>query len=665
MITIQHLELKNFMNISAATFDFKKLVFLYGEPASGKSAVFEAISICLSDEKRSSTYGEYIKQGQDSASILMKFQILGKPAEESITIKPKGVECTLTYDGGTYKNSKAYEKLNDELNMSYISRIAFQMQYDKDIVEQSSASRLEYIKNLFNFDYEKQKDALSEMQAETRQNLDTARQDLARYEALFSESKKIEEVPTLPYTTDEVASFRDKVRVNEDEISKASEIVAKSKEAMNEKATLEKIRYSCETKLEQIESQKPTVARLEAELASHQRAKTVIRKEIEQLENDKASKQSEIEELNKKLFEIGNNLGVATATRQALENRLRKATEHGVCPICGQDTSSKDLADHFRDEIDSARAKAISFDKEYEALKAVIDEKEKSELATIVSDKLAAEHAYQKLLMLADHCETELEKTRLFTKDEAQTRATLVDTLAKLEAIPTVGEMQDLTPLVEENRELSKRISAYEMAVTEISAVTRRNKERADRLVSLNDEIAHVHERIDACEAEKQSYDEAWNILSKLLPQYRANTFCEAIRADLNDFIHTIFPSYSILVKPSKKGCDLLYTKDEKTGTWLDVKMSSGFERAVLNIAFKVTLANYYNISFFIGDEIDRASSDRDSINLFSVLLSQPQFEQIFLISHKKTLGSYLSDNFDSDEISIYEADNGQFVKGN
>ena len=665
MITIQHLELKNFMNITAATFDFKKLVFINGEPASGKSAVFEAISICLSDEKRSSTYGEYIKQGQDSASILMKFQILGKPAEESITIKSKGVECTLTYDGGTYKNSKAYEKLNDELNMSYISRIAFQMQYDKDIVEQSSASRLEYIKSLFNFDYERQKDALSEMQAETRQNLDTARQDLARYEALLNESRKIEETPVLPYSAEEVAVFRDKVRSNEDEISKASEVFAKSKKADSKKAALERIRFSCETKLEQIESQKPAVAKLEAALASHQRVKAVLRKEIEQLESNKTSKQSEINGLTNELLEIGNDHSIAVAALQVLEDRLKKATEHGVCPICGQDTSSKELADHFKNEIDSTQAKVDALEEKYDTLKKVVAEKTSNELEVITKDKQAAEHAYQKLLMLVDHCETDLEKTHLLIGDEAETRATLTETLTKLEAIPTVSETYDLPPLIEENRELSKKISAYEMAVTEIDAVTRRNKERADKIESLNDEIAHVHERIDACEAEKQSYDEAWNILSKLLPQYRANTFCEAIRTDLNNFIHTIFPSYSILVKPSKKGCDLLYTKDEKTGTWLDVRMSSGFERAVLNIAFKVTLANYYNISFFIGDEIDRASSDRDSINLFSVLLSQPQFEQIFLISHKKTLGSYLSDNFDSDEISIYEADNGRFVKGN
>jgi hypothetical protein len=92
--------------------------------------------------------------------------------------------------------------------------------------------------------------------------------------------------------------------------------------------------------------------------------------------------------------------------------------------------------------------------------------------------------------------------------------------------------------------------------------------------------------------------------------------------------------------------------------------MSSGFERAVLTTAFKTILAKYYNIDLFIGDEIDKASNDDDSIKLFSVLLGLNQFSQVFLISHKKALGNYLEENF-SDDITLYEAKDGKFTKRN
>ena len=63
MLRILNLKLENFMNIEKADLNFdSSLIMIYGEPASGKSSIFEAIAVCLSSMKRSGTYGEYVKQ---------------------------------------------------------------------------------------------------------------------------------------------------------------------------------------------------------------------------------------------------------------------------------------------------------------------------------------------------------------------------------------------------------------------------------------------------------------------------------------------------------------------------------------------------------------------------------------------------------------------------
>ena len=131
MIRIDSLKIENFMNITEAYFEFSSINYFYGEPASGKSAVFEAISICFSSEKRSATYGEYVKQGCDFAKIDLKFKIYDDDAEIVLVINRVAgtpYECTLTYKGETYKNTKATEKLNQTFNLEYLSKIMFQMQ---------------------------------------------------------------------------------------------------------------------------------------------------------------------------------------------------------------------------------------------------------------------------------------------------------------------------------------------------------------------------------------------------------------------------------------------------------------------------------------------------------------------------------------------------------
>ena len=158
---IKELHLVNFMNISEANFVFDdNMNFIYGQPASGKSALFDAMRITLSTYKRSSTYGEYVKQGEDNALITLKADIYGKLATFTTTInRVKGNACKrhLEYDGESFEDSQVEEWLKSR-NIDYHAKLAFAMQNEVNIVEIGSAERLTYIQKLFKFDFKAKKD---------------------------------------------------------------------------------------------------------------------------------------------------------------------------------------------------------------------------------------------------------------------------------------------------------------------------------------------------------------------------------------------------------------------------------------------------------------------------------------------------------------------------
>ena len=148
---IKELHLVNFMNISEADFVFDdNMNFIYGQPASGKSALFDAMRITLSTYKRSSTYGEYVKQGEDNALITLKADIFGKMAVFTTTLnRVKGNACKrlLEYDGESFEDSQVEEWLKSR-NIDYHAKLAFAMQNEVNIVEIGSAERLTYIQKL-------------------------------------------------------------------------------------------------------------------------------------------------------------------------------------------------------------------------------------------------------------------------------------------------------------------------------------------------------------------------------------------------------------------------------------------------------------------------------------------------------------------------------------
>ena len=244
---IKELHLVNFMNISEANFVFDdNMNFIYGQPASGKSALFDAMRITLSTYKRSSTYGEYVKQGEDNASITLKADIYGKLATFTTTInRVKGNACKrhLEYDGESFEDSQVEEWLKSR-NIDYHAKLAFAMQNEVNIVEIGSAERLTYIQKLFKFDFKAKKDKLMASKKEVEDKINELNSQIAGNRSTIehlsieqkTEERKLSDEVKKQYEA-QIAEQTKLIRANQSIIDKANtikdEINSYSKEVLS------------------------------------------------------------------------------------------------------------------------------------------------------------------------------------------------------------------------------------------------------------------------------------------------------------------------------------------------------------------------------------------------------------------------------------------------
>ena len=89
--------------------------------------------------------------------------------------------------------------------------------------------------------------------------------------------------------------------------------------------------------------------------------------------------------------------------------------------------------------------------------------------------------------------------------------------------------------------------------------------------------------------------------------------------------------------------------------------MASGFERSILSISFKIALCKAYNLSLSILDEIDAFASDGNSEKIYSSLLENDIFNQLFIITHKPNTLETMRDYFD--DLTVYHVEKGVFTE--
>lgn len=94
---------------------------------------------------------------------------------------------------------------------------------------------------------------------------------------------------------------------------------------------------------------------------------------------------------------------------------------------------------------------------------------------------------------------------------------------------------------------------------------------------------------------------------------------------------------------------------------WTSTKMASGFEKELLAAAWRVALAQAYNLSILLLDEIDSAANPASSEKMYRELANLTGFQQLIIITHKPEVVEILQQ--ENSRTTAYLVTNGTFTK--
>jgi DNA repair exonuclease SbcCD ATPase subunit len=709
MISLSKLVLENFMNISSANFDFNsKIIIISGKSGTGKSAIIDALALCLSSKKRSALYSEYVKQGCTHSKVVLDCVINNEPVNFNLQINlTRGTpfQMALTYKNKVYKNTEASDILQS-FDIEYYADIIFSMQSDdfKDITQLSPTQRANYLQRLLNFDFVKEKEKLKKDIDDFTVKLSTINNDIHLYEQLKIKEDTGKETPI------EITIKEDDVTLNKEKIEKNQALITKAEKEQKQINDLNKEFNSNAEKLNTLAKEEneltnrlTVLSNYSSDLQKSDKEIEDIEEEIENYKQDIRQLDIQIENEHKRITDIIADINKSEAEEKNVSKtrtkllEVQKLYKEKKCPHCGQPTET-----HAITTLDQI-LKDSSYNKKNVKITSLLDvigyfEKEmltcgyeitkKNALKTTVENSIN-EIKTEKALSLSSITSLEAKKKALQNKIENTTYdpSELIDTKEKLEKlyeeIYSIKMDQDkikldltkfitynISSLSDEILKSTSIINEYESAIKKNNEIKERNKKREESVKNYIAKIETLQKETGNITSQLNIYNEAYNILDKTLPNYMVVNTCGKLQEEMNNFIQCIFPNYEVRLSNSKKGCEFFYTKDKtviehekkKNNAWINAKMSSGFEKAALTLSFKVSLAQLYGLNIFIGDEIDQSADNESSEKLFENFLNL-SFDQIFLITHKNEIKDFLNENASS--VKTYEAVNGVFFEIN
>ena len=705
------------MSISKASLSFdSNLILISGKSASGKSSIFDAIALCLSAKKRSSLYAEYVKQGKQHAKVLLDCNINGKPVNFNLQlnlVKGTPFQMELTYDGKVYKNTEAEEVIKS-FDLEYYSDIIFSMQGDLDITQLSPTQRANYLQRLLNFDFIEQKDKIRKSLEQFKIQQSKIETDINIKEQFIKKETSEQEVTVDIVLTDiDIKNLQKDIKIKQDKIAeyqKNQEEILKLNNLLSD--TNKKLiiftnkKNEISNKINIMNEHKKLYETAEQELidSNIELENTEIRlKEVEKIIQ---IKRSEIQELNNNIVSVDRKLEF-TKSRLSEYERFADLEKQEKCPVCERETTEflkEKLLNFTSIEYDGSSSHGHTM---FDQLQIV---KEKGDTFTNVANKIKSiyekdfeDNLKQKLMLslyneelnknirdkatcsgLIESAETKKIKLqeqikklennfdeflsldrelKIVEKDILDNKTLLKETELKIKEI---SKFNDITTLSNEIVELTNKINKYFSDKQTNEEIVARNKLRSKNIENYKKEIIQFQSDIKEIINKQNTYEDAYNVFDKILPNYMVIKTCASLQNEMNSFIQNVFPTYEVELQNSKKGVEFFYTKDKslqegtrKNNYIINAKMSSGFEKALLTLAFKVSLANLYHCDILILDEADGAADDESSLKLYETLINN-NFNQVFLISHKNELKEFLQENCEN--ILTYNVFNGNFT---
>lgn len=692
MIELEGLYLEHFMRITKADLDLRSAItILEGDNGQGKSAVMEAIAVCLAERKRADSVKEFVQKGFDHAKIILTMKYNSVPIIFNVALNVRGgtpLERDVEYEGKHYINSEVTDLIK-ELDFTFYSDIILSMQGQDDIATMTPVQRANLLQRLFQFDFaEKVKGIIDKIdEANEAIKLDNSKIDYLNKELVAKKARRDSVVlKEPPFDSSTYYAKQDEEVKLFEELTKIKKIMGEVNELQDKRNTIVEKSNNLGFKIQELRQKKETAQAAKNELSTFDfdRKSSIITSEIELLRKDIESQNADLQTYDEsikanqaKQTEVLQNIATCKYKDSEFAKKL-DLIERGVCPECGQSTCNMD---HSVIEYDKNTNTNQIIDLETEEGYigfAIADDRRKKEevrknISSLISKKATAEANLASLESTYNVLKSKIMPLDVYEQLESDLKTAEVDQAALTDAYNNIiSELESHKDALSNQDIIERRYEAVKAEIKSFDNVRVFNDAAQKQIEQYDEDIKNSEMNIEVIKntvasltKDIECYNEVKKVLDKELPNFLIVKTCSKLESEMNIFVQEVFPEFRIRLLQSKRGVEFFYTVDanndmEDVKTLINSKMASGYERSVLGIAFKVALCRAYGLTFAALDEIDSAASDDNSMKTFSSLINSNVFDQMIFITHKEPTKEMIRSL--ADDVTCYHVDGGVFT---
>ena len=649
---------------------------------SHNSSIFEAIALCWTERKRGDSYKDFIRHGVDTAEIHLTATIRDEPIQFDISIiDKKGAspfQRKIHYKDHDYINSECTTLL-ESFDIDYLQHIMFSMQGENNITDLRPGERTKLLKRIFNFEFEAQLTQLNQLIEQEKQNMlvlktkvDVLNQAIFTYE---TEERLLS--PTEHSNIEQrIASIDDTIRAQEQTILLQAEVARRLEGLKTQGQSLVSRKHGLE---KDIDSLVNTLARIAVDRGSHAQTINTLADPI-QLSVLISSREESIETLTR----------LITQSRQHIQQNLTRLNEkkssilelqthieahkQGKCPQCGQATQPSsvptleyELQGITEEYTDMSRQQTkLEEDARVTERTIVQYQAEIPGLRDRIKNSATMRTQLETILKTLENTEQQTQDTLQLRKDTLKDIELQIVSIEQQidEIAPTVTRIIPIDTLQTERRTLTTQLQQQLAIKARNEVVARKNIETKQKEDDNKKNLIELNRQQNTATTSLTMYQEAQHILEVDLPNYIIVKACSKLEAYINHFISEVAPDMVARLFQSRSGVEFFYSPNGMPADpkdWTSTKMTSGFERELLSTAWRVALAQAYNLHALMLDEIDSAASTYSSEKMFREIANLTGFKQLFIVSHKPEVVDILLQ--ENDRVTAYLVQKGAFTR--
>lgn len=694
----------NFGCLKDFQYTFKRGITVFsGENGQGKSTIFHALLLAIFD-----TYDGTLKDfvNWDATGFLVEVSFTHCGHAYFISVKYDLLSETTTrvlvIDNDplkTFTGQGATDHLKNVLDPDLTKAAMISNENQLDIIVVKPADRRDYLKKIYELEFARQQEDLSEMLSSA-----TERQLITNTKLSELYGKKYDKpaLPELPFSEEsfndrknELLLVEDKIRTLGLKVNAYENAVLSVAKASERKTSLEKslvLAKQEHVRLVEVQRQLPTSFEVIKKLQEEKVAEA--QKSVDNLppiEHDLARFDQELSEIilvRESLFDDSILLDTVSKIATCEAEIVARSSSSTVCSRCGQPLPEKEITDNLTriNELQKMVEQYKQTDQEQRTLQAECKrvslqnslrrelksnlQQKRSLLETeylrrksLVDSNLALEttklvqldsEQQNKKAMLEKDIELCEEKCATLERDYAE--ATRV--LAGLSDIVLDNPSEELKKITETWNTLSSEVELFREVKIRQREIQNRWKEIDAEEERDNQEKKRLNSNLQELATTIADIESAKKIFKTEFPVWMISRLVKGLEYDMNDFLRQTYGGrYQVTIEDKRNALQILYGPKKK-----DVKIAaSGYEKQVFSLAWKVALGKAAHVNSMWLDEVDSAASVKNSESLYRVIGDSAKLlDQIFLVSHKGSTKDLLELEYNA---TVLTFENGVLIK--